>query len=311
MHRWLGDNFPATVYSKILNVRKVISAGKAASHTYFSQRLRLHYLDWGNKRLPSLLLLHGIHDHCHTWDWTAEHLRDDFHVVAPDLRGHGDSEWSKGGSYSYLEYVGDIEQLVRQQELVPLTIVAHSMGGTIASFFAGLYPELVRRLVLIEPIGLYPDFTVSETVVKLQRWIEQNRQLAGRSPRKYESLEDAYARMQAANPHLSPQQASHLTIHGSNQNEDGTYSWKFDNYTRVRPAYEITRGDMIDLWSRIACPILIINSNQGYPHRIGQDGTLEHFRDVRLVEIEDAGHWTHHDKLDQLLSEVRAFLVRD
>ena len=290
---------------------KVTSTGKAASHTYFSQRLRLHYLDWGNKELPSLLLLHGIHDHCHSWDWTAERLRNDFHVVAPDLRGHGDSEWSKGGSYSYLEYVGDVEQLVRQQKLAPVTLIAHSMGGTIASFFAGLYPDRVKQLVLIEPIGLYPDFASADTALKLQYWIEENRKLAGRIPRKYESLEDAYARMQEANPHLDPQQASHLTLHGSNQNEDGSYSWKFDNYTRVRPAYEITRKDMIELWRRIPCPVLIINSKQGYPHRIGQDGTLAHFKDVRIVEFEDAGHWTHHDKLEQLLLAVQTFLSND
>ena len=284
---------------------------KAASHSYFSQRLRLHYLDWGNNDRPSLLLLHGVHDHCHTWDWTAEQLNSNFHVVAPDLRGHGDSEWSKGGSYSYLEYVGDVEQLVRQQELAPVTIVAHSMGGTIASLFAGLYPAEVKKMVLIEPIGLYPGAMDLDVSLKLKHWIEGNRRLAGRIPRKYDSLEAAYARMQQANPHLSPEQASHLTMHGSNQNEDGTYSWKFDNYTRVYPAYEIPHSDMIELWEQISCPVLIINSTKGYPHRIGQDDTLRHFQDVRLVEIDDAGHWTHHDQLQTLLDETKRFIQAD
>ena len=78
------------------------------SHTYFSQRLRLHYLDWGNAGAEHLLMLHGIHDHCHTWDWMAEQLRERFHVVAPDLRGHGDSEWTRGSNYAYLEHVQDV-----------------------------------------------------------------------------------------------------------------------------------------------------------------------------------------------------------
>ena len=70
------------------------------SHTYFSQRLRLHYVDWGNPGKPPLLLVHGGRDHCRNWDWVAEALRDEWHIIAPDLRGHGDSQWSTDGSYT-------------------------------------------------------------------------------------------------------------------------------------------------------------------------------------------------------------------
>ena len=64
--------------------------------------------------------------------------------------------------------------------------------------------------------------------------------LAGRLPRRYASIEDAFERMQAENPHLTPEQARHLTVHGVNQNEDGTYSWKFDNYVRTWPPDDIS-----------------------------------------------------------------------
>ena len=114
--------------------------------------------------------------------------------------------------------------------------------------------------------------------------------------------------MQDTNPHLSPDQARHLTIHGSNQNEDGTYTWKFDNYTRTPRPYDIPNEDLIALWQRITCPVLIVNSQQGYPHRIGQDDTLRHFRDVTFYEIEDAGHWTHHDQLDTCVAVIDGFL---
>ena len=67
------------------------------SHTYFSQRLRLHYTDWGNPDAPPMILIHGGRDHCRNWDWVAEHFRHDYHIIAPDLRGHGDSEWMIGG----------------------------------------------------------------------------------------------------------------------------------------------------------------------------------------------------------------------
>src|SRR5262245_36986042 len=66
------------------------------SHWYVSQRLRLHYVDWGNESAPPLLLVHGGRDHCRNWDWVARELREEYHILAPDLRGHGDSQWLVG-----------------------------------------------------------------------------------------------------------------------------------------------------------------------------------------------------------------------
>ena len=63
------------------------------SHSFMSQRLRLHYVDWGNVGAPPLILIHGGQDHCRNWDWVAQDLRRDWHVIAPDLRGHGRSGW--------------------------------------------------------------------------------------------------------------------------------------------------------------------------------------------------------------------------
>ncbi len=67
---------------------------------YDSHGLRLHYADWGNQAAPPLILIHGGLDHCRTWDAVARELQPHFHIMAPDLRGHGDSEWAKGSSYS-------------------------------------------------------------------------------------------------------------------------------------------------------------------------------------------------------------------
>src|SRR4051812_8472125 len=87
------------------------------SQTYVSQRLRLHYADWGNPSAPPLILLHGGRDHCRNWDWVAQDLRRDFHIIAPDLRGHGDSAYSPSGDYTMPAYVYDLAQLIHQQRL--------------------------------------------------------------------------------------------------------------------------------------------------------------------------------------------------
>src|SRR5258708_24471217 len=50
------------------------------------------FRSWGNPDAPPLLLIHGGRDHCRCWDWVAEDLRGDYRVLAPDLRGHGDSQ---------------------------------------------------------------------------------------------------------------------------------------------------------------------------------------------------------------------------
>jgi pimeloyl-ACP methyl ester carboxylesterase len=115
--------------------------------------------------------------------------------------------------------------------------------------------------------------------------------------------------MQEENPHLSAEQARHLTQHGVNQNEDGTYSWKFDNYVRVWPPYDMTREDIASLWSRIACPALLVYGKESWSKNPEDDGRAAYFRDVRVLGVEGAGHWVHHDKLPLFLREVRAFLA--
>jgi pimeloyl-ACP methyl ester carboxylesterase len=94
------------------------------SHLYYSQRLRLHYVDWGNEGAPPMLMIHGGRDHCRNWDWVAERLQSRYHIIAPDLRGHGDSDWATGGSYGELNYVYDIVQLVLQKKMTPVTLLA-------------------------------------------------------------------------------------------------------------------------------------------------------------------------------------------
>jgi pimeloyl-ACP methyl ester carboxylesterase len=283
------------------------------SRIYFSQRLRLHYVDWGNSSAPPLLLLHGGQDHCRNWDWMAQRLRHEWHVIAPDLRGHGDSQWSPDGNYAMAGYLYDLDQLIHQQQLAPVTVIAHSMGGNIALRYAGIYPEKVRKLVAIEGLGPSPKLlaerakrTIDE---RMRRWIDEQRALAGRVPRRYATIEEAFKRMQEANRHLSPEQARHLTQHGVNQNEDGTYSWKFDNYVRAWPPYDMTDGDIVRLWGRITCPTLLVYGKESWASNPLEDGRIEHFHTARVVAFDKAGHWVHHDQLDAVLQEVRGFLA--
>jgi pimeloyl-ACP methyl ester carboxylesterase len=283
------------------------------SHTYFSQRLRLHYVDWGNAGRPPLIMLHGGRDHCRNWDWTAAALRDDYHVIAPDLRGHGDSQWSPDGNYAMTGYVYDLAQLVHQQRLAPVTILAHSLGGHIALRYAGIYPEAVTKLAVIEGLGPPASFFAEQgrknIAERMDAWIREQRALSGRLPRRYASIEDAFHRMQEENPHLTPAQARHLTEHGVNQNEDGTYTWKFDNYVRAWPPYDMRLRDIAFLWSRIDCPTLLLYGKESRFGDPAEDGRARPFQRATVVGIEGAGHWLHHDRFDHFLRVLRDFLA--
>jgi pimeloyl-ACP methyl ester carboxylesterase len=282
------------------------------ANSYISQRIKLHYVDWGNPEAPPLLLIHGGRDHCRNWDWVAEELRHDWHVIAPDLRGHGDSGWSTEGNYNIQSYIYDIAQLIHQKELSPVTIVSHSMGGNIALRYAGLYPETVKSLVAIEGLGPSPK-TIKETQAvgldqRWRDWVDKKRAASARTHRRYDTFDDALARMKAENSHLSDAQALHLTTHAVNQNEDGTFSWKFDYYMRVWAPFDISAEETQKLWGKITCPTLLCYGNDSWASNPAQDGRLEYFNNATVKNYENAGHWLHHDQFDEFMTDLRGFL---
>ncbi len=140
-------------------------------------------------------------------------------------------------------------------------------------------------------------------------WIEEKRAAAGRLPKRYASVEDALARMKSENAYLTDAQAHHLTVHGVSQNEDGTYSWKFDNYVRMNPPYDMSYADIETLWARIACPTLLVYGKESWASNPQKDGRLEHFKTAKVVEFDRAGHWVHHDRLDAFVDTVRGFIA--
>ena len=282
------------------------------SHSYISQRLRLHYVEWGSADAPPLLLVHGGRDHCRSWDWVAQELSPRWRVIAPDLRGHGDSAWSPDGDYSMQAMIYDLAQLIHQLKLAPVTIVAHSLGGNLALRYAGLYPENVAKIVAIEGLGPSPRMLAERAARpaadRWRKWIEERRELAARQPRRYATIEEAFQRMKSENAYLNDEQAHHLTIHGVSQNEDGTYSWKFDNYVRGFPPWDTPQAEIEAMWSAITCPSLLCYGEKSWASNPEKDGRAKHFKNARIVTFKDAGHWVHHDRFDAFMGELKAFL---
>lgn len=282
------------------------------SNSFMSQRLKLHYVDWGNPEAPPLILQHGGRDHCRSWDWVAQELRKDWHVIAADLRGHGDSAWSPDGDYTMNSYVYDFAQLIHTLGYNEVTICAHSLGGNIATRFTGLYPERVRKLANIEGLGPAPEVLAERDKAgyagRMREWIDNKRGAAGRMPKRYPTLRAAYERMKAENTYLTDEQARHLTINGVARNEDGTWSWKFDNYLNVWPVDYTPMAEIHGLWNAITCPMLLFYGQDSFASNPERDGRLKHFNTARVIEYENAGHWLHHDQFDRFMGDLKAFL---
>ena len=286
------------------------------SQTFISQRLKLNYFDWAqnaeDRAKPPLVLVHGGRDHARSWDWTAEVLSEDYHVVAMDHRGHGDSDWVSDGIYSSSDMVYDLAQLIHQLGRGPVTIVSHSMGGNVSLRYAGTFPDMVTKLVAIEGLGPSPDrqkeMRAQPYPERMAEWIEKKRKAAGRTPRKYESIEAAFARMIEENAYLTEEQARHLTLHGVTRNEDGTYTWKFDPHLNVWGVEDVADTFIQQTWNAIKCPTLLMYGADSWASNPEKDGRIEHFNTARVVEFENAGHWLHHDQFDRFIDTVRSFL---
>lgn len=280
------------------------------SKTYVSQGLKLRYLDWGNEQAPLLLVVHGMRDHARSWDWVARELQHDWHVIAPDLRGHGDSEWSPDGAYHSPYHLLDFIDLVDALGHDPINIIAHSFGGNPTARFAALYPERVRRLVLVDAMGptaqVIAKWNELGVVNRARDWVAKSRAISESGPRRYASMEEAVARMAEANRHLSIEQARHLAIHGARKYADG-YGWKYDpRIGNFLP--EDFAIDLAEYWREIRAPTLICWGTESWTTNPATDGRSAHFHDHRNICFENAGHWLHHDRLDDFLTAVRGFL---
>jgi pimeloyl-ACP methyl ester carboxylesterase len=143
---------------------------------------------------------------------------------------------------------------------------------------------------------------------RMAAWVMEMQTLAQRHARRYRSLDEAVVRMREANPRLSPEQARHLTVHGSYRDEDGTYLWKFDNYVRAASPYLFNVHEAREIWRHITCRVLLVRGTESWASDPERDGRATAFRDYKLINIAKAGHWVHHDQLDVFLRVVREFL---
>jgi pimeloyl-ACP methyl ester carboxylesterase len=280
------------------------------SQFYYSHRLKLHFWEWQNPGKPNLILVHGSCDHARSWDRVARELLPHFRIIAPDLRGHGDSAWAPGAMYSIPEYVLDLSALADISGGFPLNLIGHSLGGAVALQYAGVYPDRVRKVVCIEGFGPVPEKLAPRPAYeRLRLWIENMRDYERRVPHRYPGLAEAVQRMKEANPHIAEGVAAHLTLFGANWNPDGSLTWKFDNYVRALSPYGFNMEDAQEIWRQITCSTLLFRGLDSWVVDPEEDGRIRAIRNYRLVNVPKAGHWVHHDQPEIFMRETLGFLL--
>jgi pimeloyl-ACP methyl ester carboxylesterase len=281
-----------------------------APRTFRSQKLLLHYADWGGD-LPVLILLHGGNDHGRSWDTLARALSDRFRVIAPDLRGHGDSGWSDDGHYSITAHVPDLLALYETLGIQRAPIVAHSMGGMIALRFAGLYPAAVSRLILLDSATRSTTEAARLAIPVEHRitiYYEKLRKAVAATLRPYATVEEAAARLKVKNPSLSNELAHHLAGHATRLGADGMRRWKFDPRCRVVSPYDLSSEEKRRLRWQVTAPILLLDGALSYG---APDGVPLDLPNAERIVVPSAGHWVHYDRPDEVIAAIRAFLGND
>lgn len=286
---------------------------KASRSVFHSIRgLRYHVREWGSAGAPRLFMLHGWMDVATSFQFLVDSLSRDWHVIAPDWRGFGLSEWCADG-YWFPDYYADLEALLDlYQPGSPALVVGHSMGGVIGSMYAGMRPERVARLVSMEGLGLArhaPD----QAPVRYGQWLDQ---LKGPSSfRPYRSLEEVAARLRKTNPRLTDERAAFLAQHWAKRLDNGEFVLLSDPQHKTVNPYLFRIDEAIACWRRITAPVLLVSGKlseiparmKDTPEQLAERKGA--FKNRREVELDDAGHMMHHDQPERLAPLIEQFLL--
>ena len=256
--------------------------------------LRLHYLDWGNAGKPPLIMLHGIGRDAHSFDHIAAQFSSDYHVIAVDLRGHGDSAWHPGGAYLVEDLVKDLERLVEERGLDKLVLLGNSTGGRVVQVYAGLHPDRVRALV-VEDVG--PE-RPADVAAGFMRRVQQD-------ANGWSSEDELVAQLRVQDSKTSEELLRAHARSATKRRDDGRLVWKRDP--------NLVKGFVpTELWRyvrRIRSPTLYVLGGRS---TIVSAATLVQLTktipDCEIVIMPGVGHYPHLEAPAEYVEIVKGFL---
>ena len=229
----------------------------------------MEYRSWGEERRPLVVLLHALGCHSGWWQWVADGLATQFRVVAPDLRGHGDSRWAE--DYSFVAYAADVEELVQGLGGGPYLLAGHSMGG-----YLGLV--IANRNICPPSALLVADMKTGAT----EQELADLRAASARPVRSYASLEEAVGRYRLAPPEhvVSSERLAAVVRECYRQQPEGAWVEKFD-----RRALAIDPVVPFDLVGGLKCPVTFVRGERSVVMPAEPAAALAAKAGARLVEL--------------------------
>ena len=262
--------------------------------------LRFRYLDWGKPGNRPILFLHGGALTAHTWDLCCLAMRDDFHCLALDQRGHGDSDWAPDVDYSIAAQREDVRGFAAAIGLDNFVLVGMSMGAINGLAYAIQYPETLSALVLIDagPNVRRPGSRRIRDFVN-----------GGAEP---ETLDQIIARALSFNPRRDPLILRRSLMHNLREGADGTWSWKYDRrrfQAMGGERHADERRGLADGLANVTCPTLVVRGGESDVfHDEDAERLAAGLPDGRWIKIPNAGHTVQGDNPKDLVGALRGFL---
>jgi esterase len=256
--------------------------------------LSLHYLDWGNPSATPMVLLHGLCGNAHYWDFFAQDMKRDYHVLVLDQRGHGDSSWAE--TYGPRDYVLDLEALIAELRLNNIVLIGHSMGGINTVIYAARHPDQLLQLVIVD-IG--PEIAAPG----IKRMEEQRVS----EPEAFGSEEDAIQYMKQLEPRHSEVFVQHQVRYALKHDEESKLTFKYD---RVLISTELRSPEWLwEYLKEVICPTMVVH---GQESDVLLAEVAQRVADTLpfglVVDVDSAGHSVPGDNPEAFEVAVRNFL---
>ncbi|MEO8923728.1 MAG: alpha/beta hydrolase [Caldimonas sp.] len=309
-----------------MSVTPYLPRREARSRFVEARGLRHHLLEWGEARpstdgRPPLLMLHGWMDVAASFQFVVDALPIDRHVLALDWRGFGASDTPAADTYFFAEYLGDLEMVLDALfgvDRAPVDLLGHSMGGNVATLYAGVRPERVRRLVNLEGFGM-PRSPPSSAPKRFAAWLDALK--TQEQLRPYDSLQAVAARLQKTNPLLRADRAAWLAGHWSTPvvgAKGAAESWQLladPNHKRASPLLANV-DEWLECWKRITAPVMWVEGDRtdismwwgGRFTKSEFHERLNLISDVERHIVSPAGHMLHHDRPEDIARLLETFL---
>jgi pimeloyl-ACP methyl ester carboxylesterase len=253
--------------------------------------MKLHYRKYG-KGTDYLIILHGLLGSSQNWHRVARALSDQFNIIVPELRNHGESPH---GKHSFDLMRGDLFELLNHQQIDKPILLGHSMGGLVAMLFAFSYPERLRALIVVD-IAPETHLTGMNYIFRAL----QNVDLTIVNRR-----EDAEQQLAAS---IENQTIRQFLLQNLKRQDDGSYTWRC-NLPELHRFIQNPERFKIRETDRYPGPVLFVGGGRSDYQLVEKENLIrQHFQNYQLIMIPNAGHWVHFQAMPEFVEVLNTFM---